>query len=133
MAGLRYTLFGGRRSGYRRAVDGQAGYVDRYDPSVYLVALGVLVLSCLDALMTLKLISHGAVEANPIMNYFLNQDVQLFIEVKILSTAFCLVLLVVHAQFHIFRTVKVTRILHGFFMMYLSLFIYEIFLLDGIS
>jgi len=72
----------GRRRGGRRAEDRQV-YVDRYQWSDVLLVTGVVVLCAADTLLTLKVLERGAVEANPLMNFLIQQGTGLFGAVKL--------------------------------------------------
>ncbi len=67
------TLFcGGKREEIRRQADmNKVFYVDRYSPGLFFVIVSILFLCVIDALLTLRLWSHGAYEVNPVMAYFL--------------------------------------------------------------
>ena len=77
-----------------------------------------MLLSCLDATLTLYLLSHGAVELNPFMALLIDINPRLFVIVKLGLTSIGLMLLLAHINFRIFQTVRVDHCL------YLSLFIY---------
>lgn len=63
-----YCSFTWRRRRYQRRVDERQHYVsDRQEPWVLFTALAALGLSMLDAVMTLRLLSLGAREVNPVM------------------------------------------------------------------
>ncbi|MGD9139384.1 MAG: DUF5658 family protein [Desulfobacterales bacterium] len=67
------TLFcGGKREQIRRQADTKrVFYVDRYSPGLFFAIVSILFLCVIDALLTLRLWSHGAYEVNPVMAYFL--------------------------------------------------------------
>jgi hypothetical protein len=77
-----------RRSHIRRKSDHRAfTLLDRYE-NLRLSAIAlVLLLSMVDAFMTLFLIEHGAAEANPIMAYYLKQGPLAFVLTKYMLTA----------------------------------------------
>jgi hypothetical protein len=78
----------GRRSHIRRRSDHRTfTLLDRYE-NLHMSAIAlVLLLSMVDAFMTLFLIDHGAVEANPIMAYYLKQGPLTFVLTKYMLTA----------------------------------------------
>lgn len=81
--GLRSLLFGGRRETIRRGEDRQtAFYLDRYRQSLFGVILCIMLLSVVDAVLTMILISHGAVEINPVMAFYLEMGPRVFLSVK---------------------------------------------------
>lgn len=93
---LRSLFLGGKRDTIRRQADRQtAFYVDRYRQSLFAVIVGILFLSVLDAILTLLLISHGAVEINPVMAFYLDVGPYVFLLVKYaLTSAGVLILLI---------------------------------------
>lgn len=93
---LRSLLWGGRREVIRRREDRQRRvYVDRYQQSQFAVIVLILLLSVTDAILTLLLISHGAVEINPVMAFYLGLGPYPFLFVKYALTSAGLVVLVV--------------------------------------
>ena len=107
-----------RRRFARRDCDRYNKYVDWYKPALFFITVGILLLSCLDATLTLYLLSHGAVELNPFMALLIDINPRLFVIVKLGLTSIGLMLLLAHINFRIFQTVRVDHCL------YLSLFIY---------
>jgi hypothetical protein len=97
------------------------------------VALGILVLSALDAALTLTLMQHGASEANPLLRPLIEHDRHEFINLKLLLTAVPLVLLVAHSRFVIYRYIRVERIIHGLLLVYLVVIAYELLLLNFLT
>lgn len=91
----RYALGGRRRSGRRSERDLESG-VDWYDSSLLYMAIAILLMSAMDATFTLMLMQAGIVEEwNPFMRSLMENDVQLFANVKIALTVFALIFLVV--------------------------------------
>lgn len=89
----RYLWSGGRRRGLRRREDRRRlALLDAYSPRLFAVILAVLVLSLLDAVLTLYLVAHGAYEMNPVMAHFLERGPRAFIAVKYLLTCLALVI-----------------------------------------
>ena len=86
----------GSRLSARRAEDRQKIIVfDRYRPSLFIIIIIVLGLSLLDALLTLILVSRGAIEINPIMDYYLSQGPKEFVIVKYGLTVFSILIILV--------------------------------------
>ena len=129
LSSLRYQLFGGRRQEARRENDVQPLYVERYESSLLYVSLSILLLSCLDAFLTLNLLASGAVEVNPFMAWLINTDIQLFVNVKVALTGVCIVLLVPHKHYRLFGLVSIDRVLRTLLAMYAVLTAYEAVLL----
>ena len=119
---------GNRRDG-RRASDQLGYYVDRFESQLLYVALGIMLLSAADAVFTLRLLQMGAKEVNPFMDLLINIDQGLFAVVKLIITAFGVIVLVVHVKFRLFRVLNTSIFLYGIFPAYLCLVIYELTLL----
>ena len=126
--GFLYGLFRARRRGPRRAENYLSHYSDWYDVKLLVLSLSLLLLSCLDAAMTMKLLSLGAVELNPIMDELLKQGTKYFVGIKIAVTALCIIVLVAHNRFKIFNFIRVDIILITAVFIYLGLVTYEFYL-----
>ena len=104
--------FRGRRHSIRREGDEGVIQTDHTRPEVLLLIVAIMFLSALDAVFTLWLIEAGTVvEANPIMRYFLDVDVQLFANLKIVLTGSALVLLAACADLEVFGRYRVESLL----------------------
>lgn len=91
---LKYLLFSGRRTKVRRKEDLQhAFYFDRYSSHLFAAIVAILLLSVLDALLTLHLIGKGSTEMNPVMAFFLRFDPIVFMGAKYFLTCFGVVIL----------------------------------------
>lgn len=96
---LRYLFLGGRRRGVRRLTDARRVFIlDRYSPRLFAAMMGIIVLSILDAALTLYLVAHGASEINPVMNYFLQKGPVVFMTAKYLFTSIAVVIFVLLAH-----------------------------------
>jgi hypothetical protein len=104
-------------------------YLDHYEPKLVAVGLLVLVLSCLDALLTLTLLNRGAYEANYFMAHLLQMSVQHFVIAKVAITATGILFLLMHAHFRILRIANGKLILHWLCGIYGVLIGWEILLL----
>ena len=70
----------------RKADQRKLHTLDHYPPGLFYVLIAVLVLSVVDALLTLWLIDHGAFEVNPVMAYYLELGPNIFMAVKYFLT-----------------------------------------------
>ena len=101
---LKYLLFAGRRARVRRQEDWHnTFYFDRYSSSLFAAIVAILLLSVLDALLTLHLIEKGSTELNPVMSYFLQYGPFVFMGTKYFLTCFGVVVLL------LFRNVLLKR------------------------
>lgn len=126
-------LLRGRRRLLRRASDQRGVCLDWHPLSLWIVALGILMLSALDAALTLTLVQYGAHEANPLLRPLLEHDVQGFINLKLLLTAVPLVLLVAHSRLVIYGYLRVDRVVHALLVIYLVVIAYELLLLNFLT
>ncbi len=95
IAFFKLVLCKGKRCSLRRAEDcKQITVLDQYDTSLMICALIVLGLSMVDAVLTLTLLEHGAVEVNPVMRYFIDLGLGPFVIAKYGLTATPLVVMV---------------------------------------
>jgi hypothetical protein len=100
----RYWLMG-RRTAARREEDRKKSYkIDRHSVGTLMAILLIIVLSVLDATLTLFLVSHGATEVNPIMAYFLKHGPMAFFCAKYVFTCASVLVILVHTHYYLFRT-----------------------------
>jgi hypothetical protein len=109
--------------------------VDLHHPQWLGVALVVMLLSCADALLTLTLISHGAVEINPFMAKLVYGGGHGFAAWKIGLTGVGLIILVglARVRVRLFGRLPVGAVLYLLLAGYVILVSYEVWLLDRIS
>jgi hypothetical protein len=120
-----------RRISPRRHTERFAVVTDWFHPQWLAVAIGILLLCCADAILTLTLISHGAVEVNPAMVPLVQGSGHAFAYWKMGLTGAGVVLLTVLARMRVFgRAVGV--ILYIVLAGYVILVAYELFLLRNI-
>lgn len=118
------SLFGPRRRvGGRRGGEGQNTYVDRYRKNDVLLLAAIFGLNIADALFTLIWVKRGGSEANPVMDWFLQQGDWVFLGQKCLVVGLWLVILVIHKNFQMARVG-----LWCLLVLYGSIFLYHIFL-----
>jgi hypothetical protein len=127
LKGFFFGLFLARRRGPRRA-ENLYHYSDWYDVKLLVLSLSLLLLSCLDAAMTMKLLSLGAVELNPVMNELINRGTHFFVWIKIAVTALCVIVLVAHNRIKLFNIIRVDVVLITAVFIYLGLVTYEFYL-----
>lgn len=126
---LRGSLHVRRRSD-RRSEDEY--HVDWHEPDLLVLAVTTLLLSVIDAFFTLTLLQHGAMEANPLLEFVLNEHPELFAIIKMGLTGGGVLVLVAAARAHLFRVVRVKTILQWVLLGYVLLFGYEMWLLRDI-
>ncbi|MGB6452331.1 MAG: DUF5658 family protein [Steroidobacteraceae bacterium] len=125
--------FNPRRRGPRRVRDGSLSSTDWHEPQWLAVALAILLLSVTDAVLTLTLVQHGALEANPLMAVFLSAGPDLFVAFKLAMTAGGVVLLTLVAKVRAFGRLPVSVVLYTVLAAYAALIAYEVWLLRTIA
>ena len=123
-----YGNFRPRRRNSRRTADEYHFLFDWHEPRILYLALGVLLLSCTDALFTLNLLNAGATEANVVMASMLDEGIDMFLASKIGITSFSLVILVAVARRKFFRSFNVEHLLQVLCGGYILVICYEIYL-----
>lgn len=114
-----------RRSG-RRTDDGRFQATDWHGAHLWAVSVGILILSVVDAFLTITLMSGGAIEANPIMAAVMGHDIGTFAILKIAMTGVCVMLMVFLARYRFMRVVRVEVLLYGVLLTYLFLVGHEL-------
>ena len=127
-----YGNFNPRRRAPPRRLD-QSHYhsVDWHSPHLLAVAIGILLLSVVDAFMTLILLQGGADEVNPIMAMFVYRSVAMFAALKMTLTCLSVVFTVFLARYRFMSRLTVGWVLYGVLIGYASLIGYEIHLLKS--
>ncbi len=120
-----YGFFRSRRHSLRREEDAEILFLDWHHPWLFFLAVGTMIMSCLDAFMTLQLLDHGMYEANPLMATLLGYGAGMFASTKILMTGTSILILVFLAKARFLNRVRTGLILTLFFSFYACLICYE--------
>lgn len=122
-----FTLYPlrGRRKKARRVEETENYYVDRYEFRYLFLIISILILCFLDAFLTVILLQLGAKELNPFMLIFIKKDVVLSMVVKYVITAVCLICILMHKNFRIFRNLRVRSLLYFVLTLYVVLVLFE--------
>ncbi|HSG98033.1 MAG TPA: DUF5658 family protein [Woeseiaceae bacterium] len=115
-----------RRHEHRRAADDAVIFLDWHHPWLFFLAVGIMLLSCADAFLTLKLLNLGMVEANPVMNAIMAQGTVAFTATKLAMTAVGIFVLVFLAKARFLNRVRTGLFLTTFFSFYACLVCYEL-------
>ena len=99
----RFTLFGGRRSSVRRALEHEGSFVDLYGMRLFLLLLWVALLNVADSYFTLVHLQAGGIELNPIAQALLSTGRANFVLAKSALIACALVVLCMHKNFILAR------------------------------
>lgn len=122
-----------RRRDGRRRDDRIYPVIDWHQPRVLVPALVIFFLCVADAFLTVTLIHHGAIEANPFMAVLLEQDVHSFAWTKILLTAIGTLVLVACSRMRLFRLLPGEVLLYVVAGGYIALIVYELHLLGDVT
>lgn len=120
-----------RRRGGRRAGEHHLP-IDWHEPYLLFLAVTILLLSVVDAFLTITLIMGGAKEANPLLAFILRAQPELFAATKMALTGLGVLVLVAVARARLFRVMSVGVVLQGIFVAYVGLIAYEWWLLRTI-
>ncbi len=101
----KHTFKGERRSHRRQGDKGRGYYVDRPQKEMVLLIGAIGVLCALDAVLTLYHLGRGAVEINPVVNYYLTLGSGYFFLFKALITIPALIILLLHQNFYYIKKV----------------------------
>jgi hypothetical protein len=129
---MRSLAYGGvrpRRRAGRRDGDAQRVFLDWHEPRVLYLALAVLLMSCVDALLTLNILEAGGSEVNVLMDWLISRDTGSFVATKIAITGSGVILLVLAVNRHFLGRVPVIHVLRTFCFGYAALIAWELFLL----
>ena len=98
-----------------------------------MVAMAIMLMSCIDAFFTLNLLRLGAEEINYFMYVLINSDTTSFLLGKFSMTAVGVICLVAFARFRLGGVVQVRRILELICAMYACLIVWELYLLTVVA
>lgn len=133
--GLGSLVYGGvrprRRTG-RRQGDAQEVFLDWHEPRVLYLALAILLMSCVDALLTLNILQAGGRELNGLMDWLIRLSTDWFVATKIAMTGLCVTFLTFAVNRHFLGRVPVIHVLRAFCLGYAALIAWELFLLAGL-
>ena len=115
-----------RRHTHRRSADDDVIFLDWHHPWLFFLATGTMLLSCADAFLTLLLIDHGMIEANPVMNAVMAQGTTVFTGTKLAMTAFGIFVLVFLAKARFMNRMRTGLFPTTFFTFYACLVCYEL-------
>jgi hypothetical protein len=129
LGALWHGHFARRRLGPRRGTDRHPVMTDWFQPQWLVTAILILVLSTIDAMLTLELVSRGAAEMNPFMEPLIRGSGHGFAFWKVGLTAMGVVVLTMLARFRILGGIAVGSVLYAVLCGYLALVGYELWLL----
>lgn len=114
-----------RRLSPRREDEAEVIFLDRHHPWLFFLAVGTMLMSSLDAFMTLQLLDRGMVEINPVMAAVLGQGTATFAISKMTMTGTGILALVFLAKARFLNRFRTGLFLTLFFSIYACLVCYE--------
>jgi hypothetical protein len=118
-----------RRAPPRRLDESRFHSLDWHAAPLLAAAVSILLLSVVDAFLTLVLLQGGAAEVNPIMGTLIYSSVAVFAALKMAMTSIGIILMVVLARYRFMRLLRVEWVLYGVLITYVSLVSYEVWIL----
>lgn len=118
----------GRRINKRRSGAGVA-YVDSYAPHLILCTIAIILLSAMDALLTLNILAKGGTELNSFMAILIDDSTEKFVHYKLVLTSLALIFLVIHHDVQLIARLQVKHLLYSILFGYITLIGYEVALL----
>lgn len=126
-----YGFARSRRRSHRRETENEPVFTDWHHPWLFVMSVGIMILSSTDAFLTLQLIDLGATEVNPVMLALMGHGTMAFAATKMLLTGASVLVLVFLAKARVFSRVRSGLLLTAMFSMYCCLICYEFVLLVG--
>jgi hypothetical protein len=120
-----------RRTPSRRLDDSRVHLLDWHSAHLLAVAVSILLLSVVDAFLTVVLLQGGAAEVNPIMALIVYRSVAGFAALKMALTSVSIILMVFLARYRFMRLLRVEWVLYGVLIAYVSLIGYEVWMIKG--
>lgn len=120
-----FGFFRSRRRDSRRVGELDPLFTDYHHPWLFFLAIGIMLMSCLDAFMTLQLLDRGATEVNPVMALVIGKSTATFAVTKMLLTSIAILTLVFLARAVFMKRIRAGLLLTFFFSVYAVLVCYE--------
>ena len=121
-----YGFLRSRRHNPRRHSEADVVFLDWHHPWLFFLAVGAMLLSCVDAFLTLQLIDRGMIEANPFMAGVMGFSTASFMAIKMSLTGFGILTLVFLAKARFLDRIRIGIFLTTLFTGYACLVCYEI-------
>jgi hypothetical protein len=118
-------FFRSRRRDTRRMDEDEPLFTDWHHPWLFVLSVGIMLMSAFDAFFTLQLLELGAIEINPIMAAVIGDSAVAFAVSKMLLTGFGILSLVYLSRIHFLDRIRTGLILTLFFSGYAVLICYE--------
>jgi hypothetical protein len=120
-----------RRTPPRRLDESRFHSLDWHSSHLLAVAISILLLSVMDAFLTLVLLQGGAAEVNPVMAVLIYRSVAMFTALQMGMTGAGVLLMVILARYRFMRLLRVEWVLYGVLIAYVTLISYEVWMPKG--
>jgi hypothetical protein len=124
-----FGYFLSRRRRHRRSEESNTDFIDWHHPWLFFLATGTMLLSSVDAFLTLQLLERGAIEINPFMDAMLGRGHAAFTVSKMLLTGLGILVLVFLSRSRLFNFMRTGLLLTLFFSFYACLVCYQFLLM----
>ena len=128
-----FGYFLSRRREHRRGSERDHVFIDWHHPWLFFLSVGIMLLSTVDAFLTLQLLDRGATEINPVMAAMLEQGHFAFAVSKMLLTGLGIMVLVFLSRLRLFNFLRTGLLLTLFFSFYACLVCYQALLLMRVT
>jgi len=118
-----------RRRDTRRVSEDEPLFTDWHHPWLFFLATGIMLMSAMDAFMTLQLLDRGAMEINPVMAAVIGKSTLTFATTKMALTGVCVLALVFMSRARFMNRIRTSLVLTIFFSFYAVLICYEFVML----
>jgi len=118
-------FFRSRRRVTRRVNEEEPVFTDWHHPWLFVLSVGIMLMSALDAFFTLQLLELGATEINPVMASVIGDSTLVFAASKMILTGFGILSLVYLSKIHFLDRIRTGLVLTMFFSGYAVLICYE--------
>jgi len=128
---LKYLILGGRRKRIRRKEDkNKLIILDVYSSSIFFMAILILAFSALDGLLTLHLISSGAIEINPFMSSLIDFNPRFYLTVKCIITIIGVIFLIVLRNYKSrLLCMPISKLLTTTALVFFIVIVYELYII----
>lgn len=120
-----YGFIRSRRRVTRRGNEAEPLFTDYHHPWLFFLAIGIMLMSTLDAFFTLQLLDRGAIEVNPVMAAVIGKSTATFATTKMLLTSVAILILVFLARAMFMKRIRAHWFLTFFFSVYATLVCYQ--------
>ncbi len=122
---MAYGFLLSRRQGLRRDGEEPHLFSDWHHPWLFFLSLGIMLLGCIDAFLTLHLLEQGMSEVNPVMAALMKSSTRTFVAGKVALTGIGILTLVFLARVYFMNRFRTGLLLTFFFCGYCCLVCYE--------